>query len=127
MKTIDKLLAAITGLLLLIAALNAAPLFQPSLAPPGIAGAYELVFYSEDGSEAATAAVARYNQQERRAVLNADGTYYLFLGSQVKAGRWTLDGAMLMLGKDTYTVTPFPGGMAWKGSGAMVVAAWQIK
>lgn len=127
MKTTDKLLAAITGLLLLIAALNAAPLFQPGPEPAGIAGAYELVFYSEDGSEAETATAARYNQQERRAVLNADGTYYLFLGSQVKTGQWAMDGETLTLGKDTYTVHTFPGGMAWKGGSYMVIAAWRIK
>lgn len=127
MKTTDKLLAAITGLILLIAALNAAPLFQASQEPSGIAGAYDLVFYSEDGGEAEMATAARYNQQARRVVLNTDGTYYLFLGSQVKTGQWVMDRESLTLGKDTYTVTTFPGGMAWKGGSYMVIAAWRIK
>lgn len=93
--------------------------------PGSLSGAYELVFYAQSSEEAELRVAERYNSRPRRLVLMDGGNYYLFEGTGVEAGKWSLKGERLTVGKAEYGVTPIPGALALDNGTYLLLMAWK--
>ncbi len=127
MKTLHiiSMVSMVVAALLLAAA--AYGIFRPCTTetPGSLAGAYELVFYAKSSEEAELRVAERYNSQPRRLVLMDSGNCYLFEGPGVEAGKWSLNGEKLTVGKAEYGVTPIPGGLALDNGTYLLLLAWK--